>query len=266
MHDTPRPAAGSEATATTAAPGHDPAGAAAGGSAGTTRRRREDRDPIASEINDAVIRRLFTAGLSLQSVIALLDGHRARVSIQAAVAELDQAVGSLCDSVFGARPAGLPGRRAAVMGEDTTLSGGDELDMVPVQTAVAVLRKACDNAVDELGGAVPEAQLRALLIIDDAHGSVDLHRLAAELAASVSVTGRLCDRMMAAGLLMPGAVGSGPGSPRPVLTGSGHRLAGWIRDRQRAALSKVLNSMPPQARQALVHGLTDLAAAHQPAG
>ncbi len=152
------------------------------------------------------------------------------------------------------------------MGEDTGWSGCDELDMVPVQTAVAVLRKACDNAVDELGGAVPEAQLRALLIIDDAQGSVNLHRLATELAASVAATGRLCERMMAAGLLMPGAGGNGSGGPCPVLTSSGRRLADWIRDRQRAALSKVLNSMPPQARQALVHGLTSLAAAHQPAG
>jgi DNA-binding MarR family transcriptional regulator len=150
------------------------------------------------------------------------------------------------------------------MSGDTTLSGSGQLDMAPVETAVAVLRKACDKAIDELGGAVPGAQLRALLIIDDAGGSLDLYQLAAKLAASMSATGRVCDRMMAAGLLVARGAASGQGSPRPVLTGSGSRLASWTRDRQRAALSEVLNSMRPQARQTLVHGLTELAAAHQP--
>ena len=147
------------------------------------------------------------------------------------------------------------------MNGDTTLSGSGQLDMAPVETAVAVLRKACDNAIDELGGAVPETQLRALLVIDCAGGSLDLCRLAAELAASASATGRVCDRMMAAGLLVAGAAASSQGSPCPALTSSGSRLAGWIRDRQRAALSEVLDSMRPQARQTLVHGLTELVAA-----
>jgi hypothetical protein len=34
----------------------------------------------------------------------------------------------------------------------------------------------------------------------------------------------------------------------------GRRLAGWTRDRQRAALGAVLSSMRPGARDALVHG------------
>ena len=156
------------------------------------------------------------------------------------------------------------------MSANTTLSDSGqldmvpvELDMVPVETAVAVLRTACDRAIDELGGAVPGAQLRALLVIDDAGGSLALHRLADELAASASATGRVCDRMMAAGLLLAGGPASSPGSPCLMLTSSGRRLAGWIRERQRAALSQVLNSMRPPARQTLVYGLTELAAAQR---
>jgi DNA-binding MarR family transcriptional regulator len=152
----------------------------------------------------------------------------------------------------------------ALMSGDTRLSDSGPLDMGRVETAVAVLRKACDKAIDELGGVVPGAQLRALLLIEDAGGSLDLHQLAAKLAASVSATGRVCDRMMAAGLLVAGGNASVQGSPCPALTSSGSRLAGWIKDRQRAALSEVLTSMRPQARQTLVHGLTELAAAHQP--
>jgi hypothetical protein len=68
------------------------------------------------------------------------------------------------------------------MSGNTTLSNSGQLDMVPVEIAVAVLRKTCDRAIDELGGAVPGAQLRALLVIDDAGGSL-VHGLT-ELAAA----------------------------------------------------------------------------------
>ena len=50
------------------------------------------------------------------------------------------------------------------------------------------------------------------------------------------------------------------GAPCCVLTDSGTRLARWIKDRQRMALSKVVYSMRPDARDALIHGLRELAA------
>ena len=146
------------------------------------------------------------------------------------------------------------------MSNETTLNGSGQLDMGPVETAVAILRKTCENAVDELGGAVPGVQLRALLVFDDAGGSLELRRLAAELAASVSATSGVCDRMHEAGLLTVGDAASSRVGPRCTLTGSGRRLAGWIKDRQRAALSDLVNSMDPQARDALVYGLGELAA------
>ena len=146
------------------------------------------------------------------------------------------------------------------MSNHTTLSGSDQLDMAPVETGVALLRKTCEQAVDELGGAVPGVQLRALLVFDDAGGSLDLRRLAAELTASVSATSGVCYRMQEAGLLTVGDAASRAG-PCCTLTGPGRRLARWIKDRQRAALNDVVNSMSPQARDALVYGLGELAAA-----
>ena len=145
------------------------------------------------------------------------------------------------------------------MSNETALSGSDQLDMAPVETAVAILRRTCEKAVDELGGAVPGVQLRALLVFDDAGGSLDLRRLAAELTTSVSATSGVCDRMEEAGLLTVGDAVTSRVGPRCTLTGSGRRLAGWIRDRQRAALSDLVNSMGPQARDALVYGLGELA-------
>jgi hypothetical protein len=143
------------------------------------------------------------------------------------------------------------------MSNETTLNGSGQLDMAPVETAVAILRKTCEKAVDELGG--PGVQLRALLVFDDAGGSLDLRRLAAGLTASVSATSGVCDRMQEAGLLT--VQDTSRAGPRCTLTGSGRRLARWIKDRQRAALSDLVNSMDPQARDALVYGLGELAAA-----
>ena len=144
---------------------------------------------------------------------------------------------------------------------DETLVGSDsdEQDMTQVETGLAVLRKACDQAVNKLGGAVPGVQLRALLIFHDAGGSLDSRQLAAELTTSVTAASKVCDRMQQAGLVTVEDTSS-QGTLCCVLTDSGTRLARWIKDRQRMALSKVVYSMRPHAREALIHGLSELAA------
>jgi DNA-binding MarR family transcriptional regulator len=139
-------------------------------------------------------------------------------------------------------------------------SDGDELDMTQVEMGLAVLRKACDQAVDKLGSAVPGIQLRALLIFDDAGGSLDTRGLAAQLTTSMAAAGHVCDRMQEAGLVTVEDIATSRGAPCCVLTDSGTRLARWIKDRQRMALSKVVYSMRPDARDALIHGLRELAA------
>jgi DNA-binding MarR family transcriptional regulator len=139
-------------------------------------------------------------------------------------------------------------------------SDSDELDMTQVEMGLAVLRKACDQAVDQLGGAVPGVQLRALQIFDDAGGSLDTRQLAAQLTTSMAAAGNVCDRMQEAGLVTMEDIGTSRGTLCCVLTDSGVRLARWIKDRQRMALSKVVYSMRPDARDALIHGLRELAA------
>jgi signal transduction histidine kinase len=88
----------------TAAPRYDPAAAKAAGSAEQARRPKEDHDRIAANINDVVAHRLFPAGLALQTALGLLDGHQAGQKIHDALAELDQAISDLRDTVFGTRP------------------------------------------------------------------------------------------------------------------------------------------------------------------
>lgn len=114
------------------------------------------------------------------------------------------------------------------MSDETMVgSDSDELDIMnQVERGLAVLRNACDQALDKLGGAVPGLQLRALLILDDAGGSLDVRQLAAELASSVTAAGKICDRMQQAGLVTVEDTSS-PGSLCCVLTDSGTRLARW---------------------------------------
>ena len=133
------------------------------------------------------------------------------------------------------------------------------LDVGCAETGLAVLIEASERAVEELVCAVPPAQIRALLIIDRA-GSLNLSRLAEALGASASAASRLCDRIQAAGLLTRDRAAA---SRREIVlfpTESGRRLAEPVRRRRRTALGDMLGAMTPGGRDALAHGLRELAA------
>jgi DNA-binding MarR family transcriptional regulator len=135
----------------------------------------------------------------------------------------------------------------------------DLRDIGCAETGLAMLIEASERAVEELGLAVPPAQIRALLIIDRA-GSLNLSRLAVAMGASASAASRLCDRIQAAGLLTRDRAAA---SRREIVlfpTESGRRLADWIRSQRRAALGDVLQAMSPDGREALAQGLRELAA------
>jgi DNA-binding MarR family transcriptional regulator len=145
------------------------------------------------------------------------------------------------------------------MERDTTWPSADgQLDVSSAETGLTVLLEACERAVEELGSAVPPAQMRALMIIDRT-GSLNLSRLAAGLGASASATSRLCDRMQAAGLLTRDRAAASRREIVLLPTESGRRLAQWVQSRRRAALSDVLQTMSPSGREALVQGLKEIA-------
>jgi DNA-binding MarR family transcriptional regulator len=128
-----------------------------------------------------------------------------------------------------------------------------------VEVGLAVLIEAAERAVEELGSAVPPAQMRALLTIDEA-GSLNLSKLAIALGASASAASRLCDRMQAAGLLTRDRAAVSRREIVLLPTESGRRLAEWVRSRRRAALGEVMRTMSPDGREALARGLGELAA------
>jgi DNA-binding MarR family transcriptional regulator len=138
-------------------------------------------------------------------------------------------------------------------------SGNGQLDVASVEAGFTALLEICDMAVEELGCAVPAAQVRALLIIDQA-GGLNLERLARALGGSAAATSKLCERMEAAGLLTGARAAAGRREIMLLMTGSGRRMAGWVRGQRRAVVSQVLRSMSPDGRQALARGLRELAA------
>jgi DNA-binding MarR family transcriptional regulator len=130
-------------------------------------------------------------------------------------------------------------------------------DLDRAEAGLSALLEAWQRAIEDLGAMVPPAQVRALLIIEAAD-DLNVTGLARLLGASPSATSRLCDRLAAAGLLarLPAAA-----SRREILlqlTGSGQRLAGWIREQQRAALIRVLEDISPEGRADLARGLTEV--------
>jgi hypothetical protein len=69
------------------------------------RSQAEDRERIATGLNDVVVRRLLTAGQDLQAALGLMGDHPANAKIRHAVDELDQAIRDIPDTIFD-HPAG----------------------------------------------------------------------------------------------------------------------------------------------------------------
>jgi DNA-binding MarR family transcriptional regulator len=133
---------------------------------------------------------------------------------------------------------------------------GIPADLERAEAGLAVLLEAWQRAIEELGAVLPPAQVRALLVIDAAD-DLNITGLARTLGTSPSATSRLCDRLVAAGLLVrvPAA------SRREILlqlTGSGQRLTAWIGDQRRAALRQVMEAVSPGGRADLARGLSEL--------
>jgi DNA-binding MarR family transcriptional regulator len=136
-------------------------------------------------------------------------------------------------------------------------SPGEPTGLARAEAGLSVLAEAWQRAVEQLGSVTPPAQLRALLIVDQT-GAVNLTTLARMLGASTSATSKLCDRLVAAGLL---ARRQAVASRREITlrsTESGQRVARWVRDQRRAALNGTLAALSPEGRRDLTRGLAEL--------
>jgi histidine kinase len=94
-------------------PAYDPPPGRARDPAEVTLRLAQDRDRIAGALNDVVINRIFSAGLTLETALGLLDGHRgAAGKVREALGELELAIRDVRNVVFDHRqpdpPSGGP--------------------------------------------------------------------------------------------------------------------------------------------------------------
>lgn len=137
-------------------------------------------------------------------------------------------------------------------------SGDGHLDVAFAEMKLAALVETWENSVEELGCAVPAAQLRALLVVDR-EGRLNLARLARALGASPSATRRLCDRMTVAGLLAREPALASRRETVLHATESGRRLACWVRARRRDVLRRAVQPMSAAGRDGLARGLRELA-------
>ena len=106
---------------------------------------------------------------------------------------------------------------------------------------------------------VSSSQLQALLALEH-HGALNLTGLADVLRVIPSSATRLCDRLVAAGLITRS---TGEADRREVvltLTGSGSRLVRHVRALRREALGSALSQLTDRERRSLVSGLGALAA------
>ena len=138
--------------------------------------------------------------------------------------------------------------------------GPDPMRAAAVDDAAQALLAAWDAAREQAKPRLSGPQLSALIVVEREEG-INLRRLAGQLKMILSSASRLCDRLVASGLVerVPGQV-----DRREIalyLTASSRQLLDELRATRRAMLTTVLDRMTPGGRAALIRGLTEFAAA-----
>ncbi|MGK5519526.1 MarR family winged helix-turn-helix transcriptional regulator [Micromonospora sp. URMC 107] len=142
---------------------------------------------------------------------------------------------------------------------------GPETSMaVELDTVADALLTVWEAARERTTSRVSGAQLRAIMLVEQ-HDGINLRRLATGLDMLLSSASRLCDRLVAAGMLErePGRFDRREISLH--LTPEARRLLAELRDDRRQQLAAILADMTVEGRQALLRGMRefDEAARHR---
>jgi DNA-binding MarR family transcriptional regulator len=146
------------------------------------------------------------------------------------------------------------------MAEHHGPDGPDPMRAAAVDDAAPALLAAWDAARQRATPLLSGPQLNALLVVEREEG-INLRGLAAQSRMILSSASRLCDRLVAAGMVdrVPGRV-----DRREIalyLTPSSRQLLDHLRTTRQELLTGVLERMTPAGRAALLRGLTEFAAA-----
>jgi DNA-binding MarR family transcriptional regulator len=125
-----------------------------------------------------------------------------------------------------------------------------------VESAADALLSVRDGVRVSADTRLSSSQLRALLVVEQCEG-INLRGMATELGAIGSSASRLCDRLVAAGLLErePGRLDRREISLS--LTPVGRLLLADLRSQRRERLAEVLGRMSHAGRTALLRGLQE---------
>ncbi|PZF92176.1 MarR family winged helix-turn-helix transcriptional regulator [Micromonospora deserti] len=125
-----------------------------------------------------------------------------------------------------------------------------------LDVAAGALLTVWESARERTTSRVSGAQLRAVMVIEQ-HDGINLRRLAVQLDMLLSSASRLCDRLVAAGMLErePGRLDRREISLH--LTPEARRLLAELRDDRRQQLAAILAGMTPEGRQALLRGMRE---------
>lgn len=142
------------------------------------------------------------------------------------------------------------------MAEHQGPDGLDPAHSAAVDDAALALLATWDAAREQATHRLSAPQLGALLAVENDEG-INLRGLAGRLDMILSSASRLCDRLVAAGLVTrrPGSVDRREVELR--VSPEGQRLVEQLRDTRVAELASVLAAMPPEGRRALLVGLRE---------
>ncbi|WDZ84968.1 MarR family winged helix-turn-helix transcriptional regulator [Micromonospora cathayae] len=120
--------------------------------------------------------------------------------------------------------------------------------------AAAALLSVWEEARERTTNRLSAAQLRAVMAVEE-HDGINLRRLSGLLGMLLSSASRLCDRLVAAGMLErePGRFDRREISLH--LTPEAARLLAELRADRRARLAEILAGMSPAGREALLRGV-----------
>lgn len=125
-----------------------------------------------------------------------------------------------------------------------------------VDAAAGALLSVWDTARERAAGQLSASQLRALIVIEEFDG-INLRRLAKTLNMLLSSASRLCDRLVAAGVIErePGRIDRREISLH--LTPTGQKVLDELRADRRERLTVALAAMTPGGRRALLRSLSE---------
>jgi DNA-binding MarR family transcriptional regulator len=138
----------------------------------------------------------------------------------------------------------------------------ESLDVITdaLLTASRLLMAISVRSIGQVDETITSPQFRTLVILSN-RGPVNLATLAGLLGVQPSATGRMVDRLVAAGLIdrLPH-----PTSRRELLaalTKRGREVVRQVTSHRRTEIANIVEKMPPQERHGLVRALTAFTAA-----